>query len=297
MSASISSAARTRTGNFPIGFRRMWFGWQQDLDALLAWSVENRLGVIDLGGDAEKNGALVLKRGLILGSVDLPEWTGLLSPDATKRKAAVAKCVAHIEACGKFGPMNHFTVMLPEKPELPRSENFGYMVESYKQLAPALEAAKAKIVIEGWPGPGALCCTPETYGRFFQECSAPVFGVNYDPSHLLRMGIDPIRFLSEFVKRVYHVHGKDTELFAEELYQYGSEQPATFGKPRDCGSMFWRYCIPGHGVARWSEIFRQLVEAGYKGAVSVELEDDNFMGTEEKEKNGILFARDTLQSF
>jgi sugar phosphate isomerase/epimerase len=275
----------------------MWFAWQQDLEALLNWCGENRIGVIDLGGDAEKNGGLVLKRGMRLGSVDLPEWAGLLSPDAAKRKASVAKCVAHIEACAKFGPMNHFTVMLPEKAELPRQENFGYMVESYKQLAPALTAAKAKIVIEGWPGPGALCCTPETYGRFFQECSAPVFGINYDPSHLIRMGIDPLRFLREFSGRVYHVHGKDTELFAEQLYQYGSEQPATFGKPRDCGSMHWRYSIPGHGVAPWTEIFKVLVAAKYQGAVCVELEDDNFMGSEQGEKNGTLFARDILESF
>ena len=297
MSTPSTSIAKTRTGGFPIGFRRMWFAWQQDLDALLNWCVENHIGVIDLGGDAEKSAGLVQKRGLRLGSVDLPEWQGLLSPDAGKRKAAVAKCIAHIEACGKFGPMNHFTVMLPEKAELPRKENFGYMVESYQQLAPALEKAKGNIVIEGWPGPGALCCTPEGYGRFFQECTANVFGVNYDPSHLVRMGIDPIRFLGEHVDRVHHVHGKDTELFAEELYQYGNEQPPTFGKPRDCGSMHWRYCIPGHGVVRWTEIFRLLAAAGYQGAVSVELEDDNFMGTEEKEKNGILFARDILQTF
>jgi len=69
-------------------------------------------------------------------------------------------------------------------------------------------------------------------------------GVNYDPSHLIRMGIDPLRFLKEFVGRVYHVHGKDAELFADNLYEYGHEQPPTFAKEMNFGSMAWRYTIP-----------------------------------------------------
>jgi sugar phosphate isomerase/epimerase len=120
--------------------------------------------------------------------------------------------------------------------------------------------------------------------------------VNYDPSHLLRMGIDPLRFLREFASRVYHVHGKDTELIEEGLYRYGNFQEPTFGKPHGFGEVNWRYTIPGHGAVRWVEIFRILAEAGYQGAVSIELEDENFCGTTEGEKAGILHARDFLQS-
>ena len=291
-----SDFARTRTGNFPIGFRRLWFEWHKDLPALLDWTRENHFGVIDIGRDVGQAAPLVLKSGLRLGSVDLAEWQGMISPDPAVRAKAVAGNIAHIEACAAFGPLNYFAVMLPEKPELPRAENFKYMVESYRQLAPALEAHQAKIVIEGWPGPGALCCTPESYGAFFKECSSPAFGVNYDPSHLLRMGIDPLRFLREYSDRVHHVHGKDTELFPEALYLHGNEQPPTFSKPHGFGSVHWRYTIPGHGVAPWNEIFQVLAQAGYPGAVSVELEDENFNGTTDGEKAGLLHARNFLQS-
>jgi sugar phosphate isomerase/epimerase len=290
LSTSSSSAARTRTGSFPIGFRRMWFKWHQDLEGMLEWAAAERLSIIDLGSDADKTAPAVLKRGLRLGSVDLPEWPGMISADAAVRKEAVAKNSDYIKTCGKFGPLNHFTVMLPKQAELSRKENFKYMVEGYSQLQPALEAAKAKIVIEGWPGPGALCCTPESYHAFFKECSSPVFGVNYDPSHLLRMGIDPLRFLGEIIDRVYPVHAKDTELLAEGLYQFGTTQESTGG-----GS-YWRYTIPGHGAVRWIEIFRMLEAAKYQGAVSNEMEDDNFMGSEEAEKNGILFGRNILET-
>jgi sugar phosphate isomerase/epimerase len=288
--------ARTRTGHFPIGFRRLWFEWHKDLPALIAWAKDNHFGVIDLGKDADQTAPLLFKAGLRPGSVDLVEMGGMTSPDAEVRRQAVEKNSAYIKACGAFGPMNHFTVMVPKSPELPREENFRYIVDSYQQLVPALEAAKAKIVIEGWPGPGALCCTPESYGAFFRECSSPVFGVNYDPSHLLRMGIDPLRFLREFVSRVHHVHGKDTELFPEATYLYGTEQPPTLAKGHGFGSMHWRYTIPGHGVAPWTEIFAILAQANYAGAVSIELEDENFNAGEEKEKAGLLHGRNFLQS-
>jgi sugar phosphate isomerase/epimerase len=293
--SSHAEIARTRTGNFPIGLRRSWVDWHKDLPALLAWAREHHFGVIDLGRDGAETAPLALKAGLRIGSVDLPEWHGMISPDAAVRGKAVARNAASIEACGACGPINHFLVMLPEKPELPRSENFKYMVDSFRQLTPALEANQAKIVIEGWPGPGALCCTPESYHAFFQECPSNVFGINYDPSHLVRMGIDPLRFLREFISRVHHVHGKDTEIFPEAIYQYGTEQNATLAKAHGFGNMHWRYTIPGHGSSPWTEIFKDLAASGYSGAVSVELEDENFNGTTEGEKAAFIHSRNFLQ--
>ena len=35
------------------------------------------------------------------------------------------------------------------------------------------------------------------------------FGFNFDPSHLLWQGVDPVEFIREFGDRIYHVHMKD----------------------------------------------------------------------------------------
>ena len=35
---------KTRTGSFPIGFRRGGGAWQQDLHSLVAWAQANDLG-------------------------------------------------------------------------------------------------------------------------------------------------------------------------------------------------------------------------------------------------------------
>ncbi len=279
---------KTRTGGFSIGMRRGWSNWQKDLDGMIKWAKDSGLEVVDPGRDGDKVGKVLVEAGLRIGSVDLLVWEAMISADKGKRADAVAKNAEYIKACAAYGVVNHFLVMLPENKELPRSENFGYLVDSFNQLTPALEQNKARIIVEGWPGPGALCCTPEGYRAFLKECPSKSMGVNYDPSHLIRMGIDPIRFLKEFVGRVYHVHGKDTELFADNLYEYGREQPPTFAKEMGFGSMAWRYTIPGHGVASWTQIFSILKDAGYEGCVSIELEDMNFNGTEAGEKQGIL---------
>lgn len=287
----------TRTGSFPIGFRRGWSDWQRDIDGLIAWTKSQDITVIDLGNDADTLAAKVTGAGIQIGSADLPAWSGLITSDVAKREEAVAKQAAYIEECAKYGIHNYFVVMLPEDASKPRSENFGLMVEGLNLLAPHLEKHAGRLVIEGWPGPGALCCTPEGYRAVIKEVASPTVGINYDPSHLIRMGIDPIRFVEEFADRVYHCHGKDTEIFTEDVYEYGTEQPPTFGTSHGFGSVAWRYTIPGHGQMRWVKAFQILQASGYSGAVSIELEDENFNTGEEGEKQGILAGCHFLASY
>ena len=279
---------KTRTGGIPIGFRCWEQEWQQDLDGLIAWTRENDLEAIDLNTDGDRTAKPVVDAGLRVGSVDLRVRNSMMSPDKAKRADAVAQNTDYIRGCASAGPINHFVVMTPEDPGLPRAENFGYAVESFSQLIPVLEESNSHLSIEGWPGPGALCCTPEAFRAFFKECPSKAMGINYDPSHLIRQGIDPLRFLREFGNRVVHVHGKDTEFLAENLYEFGSEQPPTFAKRIRYGSLHWRYTVPGHGVTRWGEVFRILEDHGYEGCVSIELEDANFNGSRDTEQFGIL---------
>ena len=216
---------RTRTGNFPIGFRRGNTKWQRDISSLVEWTVQNDLEVIDLTTDPVGALKTVAEAGLRIGIHRSARQQGMISADPGRRAEALARNSDGIRACSAAGPQNYFAVMLPENPALPRAENYGYMVESFSALAPVFEESGSHYVIEGWPGPGALCCTPETYRTFFRDVPSPSMSVNYDPSHLIRMGIDPLRFLIEFIDRVHHVHGKDTEILDENMYIYGHEQP------------------------------------------------------------------------
>lgn len=253
---------------------------------MLDWSKSEDLMVLDLTGDAIEALPTVQAAGFRVGSVDLAgPWSHLASADAGKRKAALDKNEALIEACGA---QNYFTVLLPEDASKPRAENFKLMIAGMSELGAILEKHGGKLVIEGWPGPGALGCTPESYRATLAESGSKAIGINYDPSHLVRMGIDPIRFVDEFAESVFHVHGKDTEVIPEALYEFGTEQPSTHAPGHGFGSTTWRYTIPGHGCVRWVRAFEILKERGYQGCVSIELEDENFNGTEAGEKFALV---------
>jgi len=94
------------------------------------------------------------------------------------------------------------------------------------------------------------------------------FGFNFDPSHLLWQGIDPVEFIRAFPDRIYHVHVKDaivalngrTGILASHL---------NFGDPR----RGWDFRSPGRGGVNFEEIIRALNAIGYDGPLSVEWED------------------------
>ena len=291
----------TRTGALPIGFRRGGSPWQKDLGAVLRFAKDSAFAGIDVGSLEAAEVQKILDAGLKIGSVDLKQpWNDLCCTDAGRRRATVDVNVAYIRAMLALGVTNFFCVMIPDNHAGKRTENMDLAVAGYGALCAAVAGTPARIVIEGWPGGAphysSLCCTPESYRTFFKAVASDIAAVNFAPSHLVRMGIDPLRFLGEFAPRVAHAHGKDTELFADALYEYGNLQGATTAtaKGHGYGGLTWRYAIPGHGGIPWSRLLAVLKDAGYKGMIFIELEDENFSGSEEGEKRGLCAARDFL---
>jgi sugar phosphate isomerase/epimerase len=290
----------TRTANLPVGFRRMPFGWHKDLPALLAWTTQSGFDAIDLEEATPDDVAAVRAAGLRLGTVDLLSMGKLLAADAAQRRDLIDRNVAYVRELAAAGVRTFFTVLIPGDPTRKRSENYATAVEAFAPLARAAADANVRIAIEGWPGPApyfpALCCTPESYRAFIRDTDPRSVGVNYDPSHLIRLGVGPIRFLREFLPHVHHVHAKDTQLFPDAVYELGLYQDSIAKPPHRYGAHAWRYTIPGRGAADWPQIFRILGDARYAGAVSVELEDEDFNGTEPGEKSGLLESLSFLRN-
>jgi sugar phosphate isomerase/epimerase len=289
--------ATTRTGAFPIGLRRGWTDWQKDLTNLARWARENAFEAIDLGGVRAQDLQTLRSNQLKLGSVDLLDFGRLMDNDAGVRKELLAGNLEYIRASSELGAKIFFTCIIPGDATRKRAENYALAVEVFTPIARACASAGASLAIEGWPG-GApqlanLCCTPETTRCFLKDVG-PGCGLNYDPSHLLRLAVDPLRFLKEFLPHVKHVHAKDTQLFPDVLYEFGT-QAATFAKPRGFGEWTWRYTIPGDGLVKWSDIFTTLKAGGFNGIVSVELEDENYNGSEQGEKGGLVKSLEFLK--
>lgn len=96
----------------------------------------------------------------------------------------------------------------------------------------------------------------------------PGFGLNFDPSHLLPQGLDPVLFIEEFGERIHHVHVKDVRRRLDGRRSLlGSHLP--FGD-RERG---WNFRTPGHGEVDFVGVVEALNAAGYAGPLSVEWED------------------------
>ncbi len=94
------------------------------------------------------------------------------------------------------------------------------------------------------------------------------FGFNFDPSHLLWQGVDPVEFIREFGDRIYHVHMKDAIVKLDGRNSILASH-LEFGDPK----RGWDFRSLGRGGVNFEEIIRALNDVGYEGPLSVEWED------------------------
>lgn len=97
----------------------------------------------------------------------------------------------------------------------------------------------------------------------------PAFGFNWDPSHMMWQGIDPVGFIVDFQDRIYHVDCKDTRLRDANGRAGILGSHLAWGDPR----RGWDFVSTGHGDVPWEDAFRALAAIDYRGPVSIEWED------------------------
>jgi len=161
----------------------------------------------------------------------------------------------------------------------------------FRPIARAAESAGIRVAFENWPGFGGelplkscnLARSPALWARMFEACESDALGLEFDPSHLVRIGVDYLSSLKAFGPRVYHVHAKDTEMLYDSIAEHGYYGGGPF-----------RYRIPGYGQIDWSEFVAALVEIGYDGGVAIEHEDPVFSG--ERFEEGLVRGHDVLYS-
>jgi len=278
----------------PIGFRRTRSAWQQDLSALLRFAADAGFAFLDYGPVDAAVVRQSQQEGVPVGTVDLLNWQAMLAPDSGLRSAAVVENASHVRSLVEAGVTTFLTVLAPPQPQTPRAESFALAVHSYQSLGRAAAECGAVILIEGAPGRpphfANLACTPADLRAFLSAVDSPAIGVSFDPSHLVRMNIDPSRFLREFGPHIRHVHAKDTLFIEQERYDHGTLQQATFAEPHLYGGFGWRYVLPGKGVIRWPELLKDLAAIGYAGGISIELEDQDVLGPAASEQQGLRQA-------
>lgn len=116
-----------------------------------------------------------------------------------------------------------------------------------------------------------LVYNPETLFKL-RNYVGEMIGMNFDPSHLLWMGGDPISALRSLGDAVYHIHAKDVRNEKGFIDTNGPLDTKTIDR---FSQRSWNYVALGHGrdTRWWKEFFSVASMIGYKGPVSLEMED------------------------
>lgn len=149
--------------------------------------------------------------------------------------------------------------------------------------------------MEGWHPdgyPGNLGYSPEFWDWMYDLG----FYLNYDPSHLVWLGIDPVAAIRMRPERIVHVQAKDVEIDAAARNRTGIFGLAIH-RPDPWDSGWYRYRIPGLGSIDWTKIIDTLYQVGFDGVVSVEHEDPVWAGDTNRLLDGLLIAHSTLRPF
>ena len=245
--------------------------------------------------DEDATRELLRRTGLEISS--LAYYENNLHPDPAAREAIRAHLRHVIDVAARLG-VESVGTFIGRDPGLSVVENLREGEKILPELVGYAADRGVKIVIEncvmeGWHPdgyPGNLAYSPELWEWMFSLG----FYLNYDPSHLMWLGIDPVTALKPYIDRIPHAQAKDAQLDPGARNRYGF-----FGKtisrehPWDEG--WWRYRVPGRGQVDWSGVVDALYEGGFTGVLSVEHEDPVWSGSPERVKQGLEIAYRTLR--
>ncbi len=188
--------------------------------------------------------------------------------DGMMTTAHAAKALGvDIVACFLGSPIWPYWYSFPQTPPALVDEGFAKTIELWEPIFDEYDKCGVKLALEVHPA--EIAFDYYTTKRLLDEINwRPTLGLNYDPSHLLWQGVDPLVFLADFADRIYHVHLKDVKLSRDpRAGMLGSH--IEFGDTR----RGWNFVSLGHGDVDFDGIIRQLNQDGYTGPLCVEWED------------------------
>ena len=121
---------------------------------------------------------------------------------------------------------------------------------------------------------GSQCVyNAETLLRLRKEVG-PLVGMNLDPSHLMWMGGDGIDMaLALGGEAIHHVHAKDVRKERHRFAANGALDTKDYSRYNE---RTWNFVALGYGQDErwWNEFVSVLSMSGYKGPISLEVEDE-----------------------
>ncbi|MGL4629854.1 MAG: sugar phosphate isomerase/epimerase family protein [Leadbetterella sp.] len=237
-----------------------------------------------------------LVKSMGVGVSGLGYYPNPLDADSQKSEFYVEHIKKVIRACNLLNVpvMNTF---IGRNQYLNMEDNLVLFKKIWEPIIQTAEKEGIKIGIENcpmyftndeWPKGKNLAISPSVWRRMFEIFPTPLFGLNYDPSHMIFQMMDEIRPIYEFKERLHHIHIKDIKLLKDKLNDVGIlANPLEYHSPK----------LPGHGDVNWSGFISALTKIQYKGPLVLEIEDKDFERSEDDVISAIRMGRDYISQF
>ena len=139
--------------------------------------------------------------------------------------------------------------------------------------------------------PGFCVYNPETLLRL-RAAVGDVIGANFDPSHLVWQGMDPVAAIRELKGAIYHVHAKDTKIDKYNTAKNGVLDTKHYS---DELNRAWVFRTVGYGnpESYWRDLVSNLRLCGYDRVLSIEHED-SVMTIDEGLRKAVSFLKDVI---
>ena len=139
--------------------------------------------------------------------------------------------------------------------------------------------------------PGFCVYNPETLLKL-RAAVGDVIGANFDPSHLIWQGIDPVAAIRELKGAIYHVHAKDTKIDKYNPAKNGVLDTKHYGLELERAWVF-RTVGYGNNESYWRDLVSNLRLCGYDKVLSIEHED-SVMSIDEGLRKAVGFLKDII---
>ena len=163
------------------------------------------------------------------------------------------------------------------------------LIPYWREAGAFAKAHNVRVAFEMHPG---FCVyNPATMLRI-REAVGDVLGANFDPSHLIWQGIDPVAAIRKLGDAIYHVHAKDTKL---DQYNIATDGVLDTKHYSDEIHRSWVFRSVGYGNGEqyWRDLISNLRLVGYDRVLSIEHED-SLMSIDEGLKKAIDFLRPSV---
>ena len=111
-----------------------------------------------------------------------------------------------------------------------------------------------------WLGNWNIAHNPTAWEMMFNAIDADNLGLQWEPCHQMVSLIDPMPQLRKWVKKIFHVHGKDATILWDVIGELGIYGPHKFAFHR----------TPGFGDSNWTDIISELRQGGFVGSIDIE---------------------------